>query len=712
MSEPRQPRPSRDSIRGVLVRRLLSVVLALLVVQAALYYREFHKDEAAYLRSSMVVSRGVARLFISYIQDVRHDELVAGNALVSLKPFGQEQANEYLKRVIGERGEVNSIWWANPEGRVEAATSPEMVGQSIAASPEFREVLAGRDWFVTDVVRSADPYASAFSLVQSVRDAHGGLEGVVVASISPEKMRSWFSIKREPTFSVNVVDRSGWLVYRDPPLPLTYRQREYGRFPTVREALAGKESSGEIYADYSHEYRYLAQVPIPEIGWAAGGGFARAAVVDPLYRDMARDLGLLVGVAILAVALALRTAQGLINSLARLGHHAEEVGRGHLEHRAEVQGPGEVATLAAAFNRMADEVKARQSQQQHVLELERERARQAHQIAETRQLLDTIVEHTETHLAYLDCELKLIRANAAFAQTAGCSSEEMVGRSIFEFFPVAAEGEFRRVRERGEAAGEREMPDPVSGAYWDWTLTPVRSEAGEVVGLVFSAVEVTEKVEARARIAESERKRAELAETLNREIAHRVKNNLAMVAGMLQLQIAQQSEERVAAALREAMTRLFAFASINEELQNAEGDRLDLVSALRRVGEATSQVFAAKEVELSVEGDATLCPSRVVTDFSIIANELITNAIKHGAPASGRKLQIEVGLERREGRLRLSVWNSGRPVSLDLDPRVSQGLGLRLVSGLVEDRYSGSFTLRPERNGTLAEVVVAEEEVA
>jgi len=580
----RTTRPSA-SIQGLLVKRLLSVVAALLLVQAGLYYREFQKDRATSLQSSLEVSRGVAQLFASFVQDVRHDELVAGHALVYLRPFTRQQADDYLRQALGGRAEVRSALWADPQGRVQASSPSAPAGPSVLHTPGFREILAGKDWLITNLTRTPAPGTSTFSILQSIRDPSGRLLGVLVTSLDPDRMRPWLAVKRGPTGAIDVVDSSGWLVYRDPwPARIAYQERDWTVYPNIREALAGEESSGEVFAAYSRESRYASTVPIPGIGWAAGGGFARAAVVAPLLHDVFRDLALLVVVALLAVGLALHTAGGITASLHRLGQHAQEVGLGHLGHRAQVAGPGELAALATAFNRMADEVQAREAQQARILELERERARQAQQIAQ-------------------------------------------------------------------------------------------------------------------------------LAETMNREIAHRVKNNLAMVSGLLQLQIAQQPEARIASALREAMTRLLTFASINEELQAAEGESLDLLDTVRRVVEAARGVFAAKAVSVSVEGDAISCPSRAVTDLSIVANELITNAIKHGQPGADGQLRIEIRVLRTDGWLALSVWNSGPPVPPGFDPHASPGLGLRLACSLAEDRYRGSFTLRPERDGNLAELVVPEDQL-
>jgi two-component sensor histidine kinase len=57
----------------------------------------------------------------------------------------------------------------------------------------------------------------------------------------------------------------------------------------------------------------------------------------------------------------------------------------------------------------------------------------------------------------------------------------------------------------------------------------------------------------------------------------------------------------------------------------------------------------------------------------------------------------------------LSVWNSGNPVPAGFDPKTQSGLGLQLIYGLTVERYRGTFVLRAEAGGNLAEVTVPRE---
>ncbi|NLD72689.1 MAG: PAS domain S-box protein [Chloroflexi bacterium] len=120
-------------------------------------------------------------------------------------------------------------------------------------------------------------------------------------------------------------------------------------------------------------------------------------------------------------------------------------------------------------------------------------------LAQERDILTTIMENTSAQLAYLDRDFRFVRVNAAYADGSGHAVEDLLGRDHFDVFPNEENEEiFRRVRDTGEAVRFAARPfqyadQPERGVtYWDWSLVPVKDAAGEVTGLVFSLLDVTE----------------------------------------------------------------------------------------------------------------------------------------------------------------------------------------------------------------------------
>jgi two-component sensor histidine kinase len=178
-----------------------------------------------------------------------------------------------------------------------------------------------------------------------------------------------------------------------------------------------------------------------------------------------------------------------------------------------------------------------------------------------------------------------------------------------------------------------------------------------------------------------------------------------MIAGLLQMQISSEGDDRTAAILHDAVVRLLNFAEIHAQLSLFGLGEVDVLEATRRIAEITRRVFSAAQVEMTVEGEAMRYPSAAVTAISIAVNELITNAIKYGAPNEEGRRRVDVQLGKEGERLRLAVWNAGNPVSPEFDSGGQLGMGLRLVRDLAS-QHGGALSLRPWEGGTLAEVLV------
>jgi PAS domain S-box-containing protein len=136
-------------------------------------------------------------------------------------------------------------------------------------------------------------------------------------------------------------------------------------------------------------------------------------------------------------------------------------------------------------------------------------------------LLDTIMENTRAHLAYLDADFKFVKVNSAYATGSGHAVEELIGKNHFDLFPDAEnQAIFEKARATGKPVEFRAKPfefadQPERGVtYWDWTLIPVKGARGRVQGLVLSLMDVTDRVRAEQAARGSEKKYRQLVESL------------------------------------------------------------------------------------------------------------------------------------------------------------------------------------------------------
>ncbi|MBK8900324.1 MAG: PAS domain S-box protein [Anaerolineaceae bacterium] len=140
-----------------------------------------------------------------------------------------------------------------------------------------------------------------------------------------------------------------------------------------------------------------------------------------------------------------------------------------------------------------------------------ERKQRDAELWEAHQLLETIFDHTHMMVACLDPQLNFIRVNRAYAQADNQEPDFFPGKNHFDLYPNAEnEAIFRRVVATGEPyfafakpfEYEENLERGVS--YWDWSLVPIKYPNGGVAGLIFTLLNVTDRLWAEQALRASE----------------------------------------------------------------------------------------------------------------------------------------------------------------------------------------------------------------
>ena len=192
-------------------------------------------------------------------------------------------------------------------------------------------------------------------------------------------------------------------------------------------------------------------------------------------------------------------------------------------------------------------------------------------------------------------------------------------------------------------------------------------------------------------------------QVLLREITHRVKNSLAIVASMLQLQATDVEDPALTRHLEDAAHRVSAVAKAHEHIHQGDGtDRLDLGIYVEQVCRDLNDAVPHCNIEVQAEHGIIISTDRAIA-IALIVNELITNAAKY-AYRSQPGGTIRVCLARTDdGKVNLSISDEGEGLPVDFDPRSATGLGMRIVrafwsyGGLLEKIFDDiSYVLFPK----------------
>jgi two-component sensor histidine kinase len=200
-----------------------------------------------------------------------------------------------------------------------------------------------------------------------------------------------------------------------------------------------------------------------------------------------------------------------------------------------------------------------------------------------------------------------------------------------------------------------------------------------------------------ARLYDEARRGSELKTVLLRELHHRVKNNLATVAGILSLQRRRTRSPDIRSTLAESVNRVQGLASTHDLLAHEDVSEARIDDIARKiVGVAHANLSPPdKSISFYIEPSPIVIPSRAVTMLALVTNEMISNAIKHGMAGMSRGTIVIRGREE-DGIVIVQVIDSGKGPETPIEETADlagEGLGLSLIKNLIGD-LAGRFSLR------------------
>ncbi len=205
---------------------------------------------------------------------------------------------------------------------------------------------------------------------------------------------------------------------------------------------------------------------------------------------------------------------------------------------------------------------------------------------------------------------------------------------------------------------------------------------------------------------QAEKEKLELANArirvLIKEIHHRVKNNLQVIASLLRLQGSAIEDHQLQQAFDQSQSRVTSMALIHEKLY--KGDDLAQLDVSLYLRELFAELVGLLNVRESIRYRTTIDPGlqldlNTMVPLGLILNELITNSFKHAFTGRDEGLVDLVITRTPQGEIDLRYTDDG--VGMDAEHRHgdSATLGVTLIEGLVE-QLNGFFTVESGAQGT------------
>ena len=309
-------------------------------------------------------------------------------------------------------------------------------------------------------------------------------------------------------------------------------------------------------------------------------------------------------------------------------------------------------------------------------------------------LLAAITDIAEDAIIIIDQGQRIVLFNRGAERLFDYTAGEVIGENLSLLIPErfrpnhgdhirafgASSARSRLMSDRSDIAGAKKDGSEflAEASISKATLPGPNGDAELYYSVVLRDVSSRRKMEAEREAAFREK------ELLLNEVHHRVKNNLQIISSLLSLQADSQTEPDVIAALTDAQTRVRSISLIHERLyRSGNFAAINFAQYARELGQhLLSTLHTAGAVSLTVHaGEITLGLDQAIP-CGLILNELITNSLKHGF-ATNRCGTIAVGLTTlSDGRLELSVADSGAGLPVDFDMLHSSTLGIQLIVSL------------------------------
>ena len=249
--------------------------------------------------------------------------------------------------------------------------------------------------------------------------------------------------------------------------------------------------------------------------------------------------------------------------------------------------------------------------------------------------------------------------------------------------------------------------------------------ADDYVSKPFHVAELTARIESRLRVHRAEqnikktneqlreladqnyqlyeqaRKDAEERLLLLRELDHRVRNNLAVISGLITMERNRRPRREPEDALTSLENRLRSFILVHEALRRQNYKGVPIRETTEMLAQRLRNAWdVGRRIHMQIEGDSPVLDEKQGFATSLILNELITNAFRHGIPED-QQGTVKILIRQEAGTVRIEVIDDGVGTK-QVGKSGVVGSGRSIVDALARDELNGRFDFISNEHGTRA----------
>lgn len=272
------------------------------------------------------------------------------------------------------------------------------------------------------------------------------------------------------------------------------------------------------------------------------------------------------------------------------------------------------------------------------------------------------------------------------ANSMGMKPEDLMGKNCYEVvhrtsYPINTCPHAMLLHDDQEHYSE--IHEENLGGFFLITTTPLYDDDGNVMGSVHVARDITER-----KIIEEQLEQAlEEKDLLMKEIHHRVKNNLMIMASLLNMQARYIEDEVARDIFKDSQSRAKTMALIHEKLyQSAELKKIDVQDYMESLAWDIYHAYIKDphKIQLNVKVEQHMLDINTAIPLGLILNEILTNSFKYAFPGDSNGIVNVKFSEKDNKEFLLEVSDDGIGLPQDLHEKKGGSLGMILIHSLTE----------------------------
>lgn len=274
-------------------------------------------------------------------------------------------------------------------------------------------------------------------------------------------------------------------------------------------------------------------------------------------------------------------------------------------------------------------------------------------------LMTELFNNSPIATVMIDPDNKAEKINKAFIELFGYAEKELIGHNINTLI-TSDDLEEEASQISDHAFNGNSDQRSTTRIRKDGTEIPVLLSTvpvwidGKIIAVYGMYVDLTEQVNLKNHLQKS----LEEKDILLQEVHHRVKNNLAIMASLLQLQILNDCNEYAKPKLQEAYGRIFSIAKVHEALYNKEDmAEISFTGYLHSIVETMPDIAKTQQFDIQIQDEDSPLILNVnqAIPLGLLINEIMN--LSPQAHSENQLAQLDYHIEGETVTLTLSGLN-------------------------------------------------------